>query len=598
MQLPQVDFREWIKLLLIWRRKRLKDRQFVLLLALVIGFLSGLAAVIVKNTVHFIQYVLTESFISSYHYVLYFIYPIIGIYITLYFIRKVVKDKVNQGIPNVLYAISKKNGFIKKHNLYSSLVASAITVGFGGSAGLEGPAVGTTGAIASFLGRIFRLNYKVKLLLIGCAATGAMASLFEAPVAAIVFAIEVIMLDLTTASLIPLLIASASAAITSRLFLGDDVLVQMHVMDELRLVEIPFFMALGICTGFLSIYFSKIFFFISKAFDRIKSPMRRFLVGGVLLGLLLFLLPPLYGEGYNIMNSLIEGKTDALMSNSLFEGGQDNLLMVLLFLIAVLFFKAVATTLTFRAGGVGGVFAPAMFMGSIVGFVFSSLVNYSGLAKMSTSNFTLVGMAGMVGGVLHAPLTAIFLIAEITGGYELFIPLMITTSLSYLTTRYFLSHSIYTVQLARRGELITHDKDHAVLTLMKLNREIETNFLPVGPYDSLGDLVKTVSQSSRNLFPVVDKDGYFLGVVLLNDIRNIMFDRDLYEKTYVHTIMSDAPEHVSINENMESVMNKFEASGAWNLPVLKEGKYMGFVSKSKLFSAYRSQLRDFYEDTE
>ncbi|MEM9022630.1 MAG: chloride channel protein, partial [Bacteroidota bacterium] len=502
------------------------------------------------------------------------------------------------GIPNTLFAISKRKGMIKKHNLYSSIITSAFTVGFGGSAGLESPAVGTTSGFSSYLGSLFRLNYKTRTLLIGCAAAGAMASLFKAPVAAIVFAIEVIMLDLTTASMIPLLLASASAALTSQFFLGEDVLFHFDVEETLSFRSIPYYLPLGITCGLLSVYFSKVYFLTDRLFGRIEKVYHKVVVGGVILGLLLFLMPPLYGEGYGVINQLLEGDAGGIMDNSLFADRQDNFVVLALFMIAVVLFKAVATSVTLRAGGIGGIFAPALFTGSFTGFIFARFINHWNLGNVSESNFILVGMAGFMAGILHAPLTAIFLIAEITGGYELFIPLMITAAIAYLTTKYTLPYSVYTMQLAKRGALITHDKDQAVLTLMQLHKEIETNFETVDPYQTLGDLVQVIARSSRNLFPVVDREGYFLGTVMLNDVRDLMFKKELYDKTYVHNLMSDAAEQVSVKDNMDMVMKKFESSGAWNLPVLQDGKYVGFVSKSKLFSAYRSLLRDFYDDSQ
>jgi len=585
-----------LKQFIKWRKSNLKDKQFVLLLSIVIGFLSGLVGVTIKNMSFLISWVLTKSFFQDYNYVLYVAYPLIGLLAVAFFVKRIVKSPITPGIPNTLYAISKRKGIIKKHNLFSSIIGSALTVGFGGSVGLEGPTVATTTAFGSSLGGMFKMNYKTKTLLIGCAASGAMAALLNAPIAAIVFAIEVIMLDLTTASLIPLLLASVSAAITSHMIFGDDMLIHFKPTEAITLSDMPFYVLLGILCGILSVYFSKVYFLIAGWFEHLKQAYSKALVGGIILGILLFFLPPLYGEGYETINALIDGRADELLKESLFSTYSDNFGVLIGFFICLIFFKIVALTVTVKAGGVGGIFAPTLFMGSIVGFTFSRAFNYLGIASLSESNFILVGMGGLMAGVLHAPLTAIFLIAEITGGYELFIPLMITASIAYTTVKFGLSNSVYTFQLAKRGELITHDKDQAVLTLMKLHEEIEKDFLTVDPYASLGDLVKIISESSRNLFPVVDKNHYFLGVVLLNDIREIMFKRELYENTYVHDLMNDAPEQIGISDNMEVVMKKFETSDAWNLPVLDNGRYVGFVSKSKLFSAYRSLLKDFYQD--
>ncbi|MEX2596922.1 MAG: chloride channel protein [Salibacteraceae bacterium] len=580
-----------------WRHEYLTDRQFTYILAIAVGIISGVVALVIKNTVHIIEVLLTKSFFDQYEYVLYIFYPLIGVLLTQWFIRKVVRQKINHGIPNTLHAISKKNGLVRKHNLYSSVVSAALTVGFGGSAGLEGPTVGTTSAWGANLGTLFKLPYKTRTLLIGCAASGAMASLFNAPIAAIVFAIEVIMLDLTTASLIPLLLASASATITSHFFLGDDILFHFSITENVRFSHIPYYIGLGVFTGFASILFYRTYMSLNRVFDRVKRQRTKTIIAGSTLGLLLFLLPPLYGEGYPTINAIIEGRPFDLLSNSLLEPFIGNIYVLLAVVLGLGLLKVIATTLTFRAGGVGGTFAPTLFMGAMFGFFYAKSINVFGLGELPESNFTLVAMAGLMAGNLHAPLMAIFLIAEITGGYELFVPLMLTASISYLTVKQFIPHSIYTAQLARRGELITHDKDQAVLTLMKLHREIETDFSKVDPYDKLGDLVKVIAKSKRNLFPVVDETGSFIGVVNLNEVRHIIFNSTLYENTFVHDLMNDAPEFVRKEDTMDTVMNKFESSGAWNLPVLDDqGHYLGFVSKSKLFSAYRGLLKEVYSE--
>jgi CIC family chloride channel protein len=590
-------FYKWVMWVNEWRRSHLSERQFTYILAVVVGFLSGIIALIIKNSVHLIEHILTAGFFQEYNYVLYIFYPIVGIFLAQWFIKKVVKQTVNHGIPNTLHAISKKNGLVRKHNLYSSVVSAAITVGFGGSAGLEGPTVGTTSAWGANIGTLFKLPYKTRTLLIGCAASSAMASLFNAPIAAIVFSIEVIMLDLTTASLIPLLLASASAAITSYFFLGDDILFHFNITDNFKLSHLPYYVGLGVFTGLASVFFYLGYTKISKVFDGMKSQRSKTIIGGTLLGLLLFAMPPLYGEGYQAINSIIEGHPFEILENSLFDEYNGNMLVLLAFVLSLGLFKVIATTLTFRAGGIGGTFAPTLFMGAMFGFFYAKSVNYFGLGDLPEANFTLVAMAGLMAGNLHAPLMAIFLIAEITGGYELFVPLMLTASISFVTVKQFVPHSIYTAQLARRGELITHDKDQAVLTLMKLHREIETDFTSVDPYDKLGHLVKVIAKSKRNLFPVVDANNNFIGVVNLNEVRHIIFNQELYETTFVHDLMNDAPEYVRKEDTMDTVMDKFESSRAWNLPVLDDqGHYLGFVSKSKIFSAYRGMLKEVYSE--
>ena len=396
--------------------------------------------------------------------------------------------------------------------------------------------------------------------------------------------------------MIPLLMASVAATITSRLFFGDEIIFHFPVTELYEASDLPYYGLLGVVCGLFSIYFSKTYFFISEMFGKIASKKKRLLIGGGALGVLLFFLPPLYGEGFQTVNQLIEGNESLVLDNSLFEKHKSNFYYLIGFLILVVVFKVLATTITFGAGGVGGIFAPTLFMGSLLGFIFSRSINFYKISSLSESNFTLVAMAGLMAGILHAPLTAIFLIAEIAGGYSLFIPLMITASLAYLTVKIIMPHSVYTMQLASRGELITHHKDKAVLTLMKLKNEIETDFETVFPEMSLGELVKVVSRSKRNLFPVVNQERVFIGVVHLNDIRQIMFKQDLYASTFVHDLMIGIGDHITVNDNMDTVMKKFEESGVWNLPVLEESKYVGFVSKSKLFSAYRKLLQEFYQE--
>ncbi|MDA9938343.1 chloride channel protein [Salibacteraceae bacterium] len=589
------NWNNYLKAFLVWRSQNIKNKSFVLILSVLMGFLCAVGAYCLKQGVHLVESFFVDTAIKQSGYALYFLLPVIGIAIARLLIKYAIKEEVGHGIPNTLYALSKGNGMISKKKTYSSVLTAAFTVGFGGSCGLEGPAVGTSSAIGSNLSKALRLNQKTRKLLIGCGAAAALSAIFKAPVAAIVFAMEVILLDITTFSLIPLLLASVTAAMFSRLFFGNELLFQFQIQDSIQFIDMPFYVLLGLLGGFTGVYFTRVNFLVSRVFGKIKRQPVKLLVGGLLLGLLIFLFPPLYGEGYTTVYHLISGSTSMVLENSQFEGFSDNIWIILGFLSLVIFFKAFATSITFGAGGIGGIFAPTLFMGSIMGFVFSKFINLIGLSKLSEANFSLVGMAALMAGILQAPLTAIFLIAEITGGYELFIPLMLATSISYLTVKYFTEHSIYTAQLAKRGDLITHDKDQAVLTLMDLKEEIERNFRKVEPYDTLGNLVKEVTKSNRNLFPVVDKDGLFLGVVTLDDIREIMFDRAKYETTLVHELMHMAPEHIETTDGMKKVMEKFESSGAWNLPVVQQGLYIGFVSKSRLYSEYRKRLKDFYQ---
>lgn len=593
--------RTLLKRFLAWRVKHITEKQFLLILSILVGISSGFVAVIIKNSVKLIKEWENSAFIGDFHSYLYFIFPLIGILITITIIRYIIRQPITPGIPSTLYAISKRKSLMKRHNMFSSLLTSVFTVGFGGSAGLEAPTVATSAAIGSNLGHTMRMNYKIKTLLIGCAAAGSMAAIFKAPIAAIVFAIEVIMLDLTMSSMVPLLLASISAVLTSTLFLGEDVLLHFDLKDRFVLSDVPFYILLGIFTGVVSLYFTKIHNFTSKLLDKVKKTYTKAIVGGLILGAILFAFPALYGEGYDTINAFISGSSRQVDKVAM-DGGvfglidTSSFIPILIFLLLLVIFKAVSTTITLNIGGVGGIFAPTLFIGSVAGYFFAQVINFLGLKQVSVSNFTLVGMGGLIAGILHAPLTAIFLIAELTGGYELFIPLMIAAVISYTTIKIFNKHSIYTVQLAQRGELITHHKDQAVLTLMNLESEIENDFSTITSEMTLGDLVQVVAKSKRNIFPVIDDNGILLGMVQLDDIREIMFDQALYEETSVYDLMINPPDVINSSDNMDAVMEKFEATGAWNLPVVEKGRYVGFVSKSKLFSAYRKLLKEFSDD--
>ncbi|MCB0430917.1 MAG: chloride channel protein [Flavobacteriales bacterium] len=582
---------------LIWRVRHIKQRNFIILLSVVVGFATGLSAVFIKNTVYVIRNLLTSGFTGHYQNYLYFAYPLIGLLLTVTFIKYVLRKPIGHGIPNTLYSISKNNSILPSHTLFSSMITSAFTVGFGGSVGLEGPSVSTGASIGSNLGRVLHLNYKSISLLIGCGVAGAMSSIFNCPIAAIVFAIEVIMLDLTMSSLIPLLISSASAALTSMLLMESEVIFHYEFRTIFTPKVAPFYIILGLLTGLLSVYFSKVFWWIEERFESNTKYYKKALIGGLILGLLIFFFPPLYGEGYNVVNDLFTGNYQNLFSDSLFYEFHNNIYIVILFMLAVLFLKVIASSVTFGGGGVGGIFAPALFMGALGGFIFSTSVNNLTYFHLETSNFILVGMAGLIAGVLQAPLTAIFMIAEITGGYGLFLPLMVTSSISYVTVKTFIPHSVYNMQLAKRGELITHHKDKAVLNRLQVDQVIENDFESIHPKQTLGELVKVVARSHRNIFPVVNKAGEMVGVVLLNDIREIMFQPEKYDKITVETLMDMPPAYIKKEDSMEKVANTFADTGAWNLPVIsKEGKYLGFISRSKLFSAYRRQLVEFSED--
>ncbi|EAR02575.1 putative chloride channel protein [Maribacter sp. HTCC2170] len=564
-------------------------------MSVVVGLLAGLAAVTIKNITYFIESLTEKGIIFSGN-ELHFILPIIGLTLVYLYVKYVHKEKLQHAISSILFALSKKKGIIPLKKIWTPLVTAPLTVGFGGSTGLLGPAVASGAAISSNMGGLFHVNAKTRSLLIACASAGAIASIFQSPIAAIIFAVEVFSLDLTMISMLPLLLASISGVLTSYFFLGNEVLFDFSVIHTFKVKDTLFYVALGICTAFISIYFTRMYFAILKLFKPFKSPKYRLLIGGLAIGAMLYFIPALYGEGFGFINSLLEGDHLKALGETPFNEYIDNIWVVILLLFSITVFKAIATTTTFAAGGAGGIFIPTMVMGSALGNMVAKIINNIGLGfNVSESNFTLIGMAGLIAGVIHAPLTAIFLIAEITGGYELFVPLMITASISYLITKNVVDHTIYTRELAQRGALLTHDKDQTVLTLMQLDEVVEKNFTPVHPETTLGKMVHSVvSKSSRNIFPVIDNKDTLIGIVSLDDIREFMFDTTLYESTTVETFMHSAPEHIFYStDSMQKVMQKFQDSGAWNLPVIKDGKYLGFVSKSKLLTAYRRKLINF-----
>jgi len=576
-----------------WRYRNITETQFIYTLAILVGFLAGLGVVLLKNITHFIQKLLTGNIIKDYQSAFYFIFPIIGL-LLIYLLRKfVLKKKTTHAIPHTLYSISKKKGIIERYQLYYSLLLAPITAGFGGSVGLQGPAVSTGAAIGSNVAQLFHMNVKTRMLLIGCASAGAMAAMFKAPIAAIVFAVEIFSLEMAFTSLIPLLLASISAVVTSYFFRGTDVLFSFDIKDAFEIGDIWFYLILGVVSGIASIYFSKIYFAITNFFNRMDSMIKRLLIGGVGIGLMLYFIPPLYGEGYGLINNLLHGNELAIFENTFVQNYSDNIWMIVTLLMGVTLFKAIAMTTTFAAGGVGGIFIPTLVMGSALGNAFAKIINHFGLGfSVSESNFTLIGMTGLMAGVLHAPLTAIFLIAEITGGYELFVPLMIVAAISFSITRRWVPHSIYTSELAQKGELLTHDKDKNVIMMMDFNSLIESNFTSIKPEQSLRSMLNdAVAKSSRNIFPVVNDENEFLGVVLLDDIRDVMFKSELYDKMTVRQFTHGAPELLDYDlDDGYSVMRKFKESGAWNLPVIKNGKYFGFISRSKMLTAYRNKL--------
>ena len=580
----------------MWRVRHIKEQQFIVILSILVGLVTGLASVLLKNMVNFTHRVVTEQLQLDSGSWVFFVCPFIGIVLTWLFVKYFVKDDISHGVTKVLYAISRQNSMIKPHNNYTSMVASTLTIGFGGSVGTEATIVLTGASIGSSLARFFHMNYKVMTLMIGCGAAGAIAGIFKAPIAGIVFTMEVLMLDLTMASLVPLMFTAITSYVITYFFMGDGFVFSYQITDHFVMANFPYYVVLGLFTGFLSVYFVRMNLRIEQFLARIANPLKKMVLGGALLGIVIFIFPPLYGEGYSTLDEMMAGNSESLLRNTYFFNFRDNMWIMVLFVAGLAFVKVFATAFTNGSGGVGGVFAPSLFTGGVAGYLLAMLINMSGIHTVEESHFVLAGMAGVMSGVMKAPLTAMFLIAEISGGYALFLPLMLTSVFGYLTSRGMEPYSIYARRLAQKGDLLTHNKDKAVLTLMKLEKVVETDFQQVGITDTLGDLVKVVSKSSRNLFPVLSKGGQLLGIVSLDDIRKVMFDPNMYTNTYVRDYMTRPPAVIDIHDSMEVVMKKFEDSKAWNLPVLQDGKYLGFVSKAKIFNTYRKVLIHFSDD--
>ena len=583
---------------LMWREAHISIRTFTLIMSFAVGLFTGLAAVLLKWLIHGIQHMLTSHMMNEGLNGLYFVYPIVGVFLVGLFVRYIVKDDISHGVTRILHAFSQRKSRVKPHNMYSSILASSVTIGFGGSVGAEAPIVYTGAAIGSNVGRLFRMPTNVLMLMMGCGAASAIAGIFKAPIAGILFTIEVLMVDLTATSVLPLLISSITAVTVSYLYHGTAAEFMFEQTEIFGIERIPYVILLGIFCGFVSLYFTRVMYWIEGKFGKLGNPWRKFAFGSILLGLCIFLLPPLYGEGYDSILKLLAGNTDGLMRGSFLYAWSDEVWAMIIFAALIVLTKIFATAATNGAGGVGGTFAPSLYVGCFAGFLFAYTTNLLDFTpELSNKNFALMGMAGVMSGVMHAPLMGIFLTVELTGSYALFLPLMITSTVAYATIRIFEKHSIYTMRLAKKGELLTHGKDKAVLTLLKMDSVIEKDFLEVKPDMSLGDMVKVISQSHRNIFPVTDNDNRLLGIVLLDDIRNIMFRPALYDRMFVNKFMSMPMARIVIGMNMETVMKTFDNTNAWNLPVVdEEGKYVGFVSKSKIFNSYRRVLVHYSQD--
>lgn len=588
--------KKWFDDILAWRQRNLSDKQFTLLLAFLVGMFAAIAAYILHMLIHLIQELVLDQIISTGYIWLYFVFPVIGIWLTMLFVRYVVKDNISHGITRILYAISSKRSRLAFHNCWSSIVASAITIGFGGSVGAEAPIVLTGSSIASNLGQRFRMNNKTLMLLVGCGAAAAIAGIFKAPIAGLVFTIEVLMIDLTMASISPILIASVTATCFTYVFVGNDQLFSFHTFHPWDVNAVPSNILLGVFCGLVSLYFIRMMTMCEGAFAKMKNRYAKLALGGITLSTLIFLFPALYGEGYRYISILLAGGTEkdwtTLMDNSLFEGGGPH--MLLLYLASVVLTKCFATASTNGGGGCGGTFAPSLFIGAFAGFLFARLWNIYDIGTyFPEENAALLGMAGVMSGVMHAPLTGVFLIAELTAGYSLFLPLMIVSVCAYLVILAFEPHGIYGMRLAREGKLITHHTDKSVLTLMRLESCVEHDYTPVHKDMKLNELVHAISKSRSEILPVTDGAGKLIGEIDMNKLRHIVFRTELYHHFTVAQLMTEPPTLLRLGDPMEDVMKAFDNYGVSHLAVMDDnGILYGYITRAHLYSQYRKMVAD------
>ena len=571
--------------------KRLNDRQVMALLAVVVGVCAGLATWFFELLLHLIHSLVNWLPVDSYN-ILYLVTPAIGIILATLFVKNIVRDNISEGVTRVLYAMSRKGSRIASHNCWTSIVGGATTIGFGGSVGPEAPIVLTGAAIGSNIGKLAKLNYRNITLLLCCGAGAAIAAIFKAPITGVVFVLEILMLDITAASVIPLLIASITATTIALLLRGFDPIISVNLTesDSFELIQIPLFMLLGVLCGLMAYYFTSVNSAVGRYFKRLNKQYTKWIVGGVVLGVLIFVFPPLYGEGYDAFVSLMHGNAQALFDNSMFYSLRTTDWFILLYVAAIMFFKVIAMSTTNAAGGVGGTFAPSLFVGAFTGALLALLCNYCFGWNVSLVSFTLVGMAGVMSGVMKAPLTSIFLIAELSNGYGLFIPLMIVACISFAVDSYLNPDSIYTKQLRMNGELLTHNKDQSVFVFLSLKELMETDFIRIKETFTLGDIVHIIASAHRNIFPVIDNFGHLLGVVQLDDLREDMFKREKWG-TRITEYMIQPPDKILEKEQIQSVLPKFDEKHTWMLPVVdKDNRYLGFISKSRILNAYRQQL--------
>ncbi|MBO5871580.1 MAG: chloride channel protein [Bacteroidaceae bacterium] len=589
--------------LLRWRRRHrdtISDERFVLIISLVVGVFTALAGWTLKWIIHTIEHFLTNSFSSNDANWLYLIFPVVGIGLTMLFIRYIVRDDIGHGVTKILFAIARNKSKIKLHNTFTSVLASAITIGFGGSVGAEAPIVLTGSAIGSNLGRMFHLSRRHMMLLVGCGAAGAVAGIFKAPIAGLVFVLEVLMIDLTMGSLLPLLVSCVTAAAVTFALSGMGTVFEFHPADAFAVHRIPGYLTLGVLCGLVALYFTRTMNWLEGIFRRIAIPYRKFLFGGAMLSILIFLFPSLYGEGYSLIELLLNGRSmeewQEAMNGSFFAGHAKFLLV---YLILVILMKVFASTATNGGGGCGGIFAPSLFLGCIAGFVFARIWNMYDLLgiQLPEGNFAMLGMCGVMSGVMHAPLTGIFLIAELTGGYGMFVALMMVAVVAYMTIKWFEPHSIYAMRLAQRGELLTHHTDRSVLTLMSMDSVIEKQDKMLFPDQTLGDAANLVASSKGYIFPVVNRQMQLVGILRMDDIRHLVFRPELFNRFRVSQLMAESPALIRVNDSMDSVIRTFDRTRAWNLPVVDQDNiFVGFIRKSTVLSIYREILTDFSQD--
>ena len=573
-----------------WTQTKLNKKQFIIFSSILVGLSVGLAAIILKTFVHYIFIAATFKELGNFKY-LFLVLPIIGIFLTVLVVKKLLHGKLDKGLSHIHYAIANKSSIVPKDQMYGQILTSSLTVGFGGSAGLEAPIVITGAAIGSNYSKTYHLNYKERTLLLACGIAAGIGATFNAPIAGVLFALEVLIIDISISAFTPLIISAATGALISKIILQDDILLSFQ-SQSFNYNNVPFYILLGLLAGIISVYHSRAFTKIENIFS--KSPNKIYLnaaIGGLAIAALLFVFPSLFGEGYQSIKSLALQQPENLLDNGVFQNYKSNGWFVLIFVGVLIFVKAIATALTLGSGGNGGNFAPSLFVGSYLGFFLSRCLNMLNLTNLPESNFTMVGMAGILSGLYHAPLTAIFLIAEITGGYTLMIPLMIVSSISYAISKYFEAFSMDTKILGQSGKIFTDDRDHNILTTIRTSNLIETDFQKISPNDTLGNLVEIISKSTRNIFPVTDTENKLLGIIILDNIRDIMFKNEMYDKVTAKELMTNPPTTISPTQTMETVMKKFDETGAWNLPVIDNGQYVGFITKSSVFTSYRTKLK-------